>query len=111
MQLLDDFRLHRPTTLDEALALRADLGEGAALYAGGTELLLAMKLGMLSYDDLINVKRLRELRVVERTAGAVRIGAGVTHRELEALHDVPSLAALERNVANVRVRSAGTLGG
>jgi carbon-monoxide dehydrogenase medium subunit len=111
MQLLDDFRLHRPTTLDEALALRADLGEGAALYAGGTELLLAMKLGMLSYEDLIDVKRLRELRGVERVEGAVRIGAGVTHRELERLDDVPALAALERNVANVRVRAAGTLGG
>ncbi len=111
MQLLDDFRLHRPTTLDEALALRADLGEGAALYAGGTELLLAMKLGMLSYEDLIDVKRLRELRGIEHVDGAVRIGAGVTHRELEGLEAVPALAALERNVANVRVRAAGTLGG
>jgi carbon-monoxide dehydrogenase medium subunit len=111
MQLLDDFRLHRPVTLDEALTLRADLGEGAALYAGGTELLLAMKLGMLSYDDLIDVKRLRELRGLERGDGVVRIGAGVTHRELEGLADVPALAALERNVANVRVRAAGTLGG
>jgi aerobic carbon-monoxide dehydrogenase medium subunit len=111
MQLLDDFRLHRPVTLDAALALRAELGEGAALYAGGTELLLAMKLGMLSYDDLIDVKRLGELRGIERREGAVRIGAGVTHRELEGLADVPALAALERSVANVRVRAAGTLGG
>jgi carbon-monoxide dehydrogenase medium subunit len=108
MQLLDDFRLHRPNSLEAALALRAELGEDAALYAGGTELLLAMKLGMLSYEHLIDVKRLPELRGVSRRDGSLRIGAAVTHRELE---DVPPLAAMERRVANVRVRAAGTLGG
>jgi carbon-monoxide dehydrogenase medium subunit len=111
MQLLDDFTLHRPTTLDEALALRADLGDDAAWYAGGTELILAMKLGLLGYEHLIDVKRLPELRRVQRRAGEVRIGAGVTHRELETLEEIPALAALERRVANVRVRAAGTLGG
>jgi carbon-monoxide dehydrogenase medium subunit len=108
MQLLDDFRLHRPQSLEEALALRAELGEDAALYAGGTELLLAMKLGLLSYEHLIDVKRLPELRGVSRGDGMLRIGAAVTHRELE---DVAPLAAMERRVANVRVRAAGTLGG
>ena len=49
MQILSDFQLHRPATVDEAVQLRGELGDGAALYAGGTELLLAMKMGVLDY--------------------------------------------------------------
>jgi carbon-monoxide dehydrogenase medium subunit len=115
MMLVDDFVLHRPTALAEALALRAELGEDAAPYAGGTELLLAMKMGVLRHEHLIDLKRIPELRGIERRDGTLRIGAGVTHREIELHAEVrgslPGLAALARNVANVRVRAAGTLAG
>ena len=43
--MLRPFTLHRPGTAEEACALLADLGEDAVPYAGGTELLLLMKLG------------------------------------------------------------------
>jgi aerobic carbon-monoxide dehydrogenase medium subunit len=115
MQILSDFELHRPTTVEDAAGLRAELGEGAALYAGGTELLLAMKMGVLDYAHLIDLKRIASLGGIELRDGELRIGAGVTHRELETdplvAERLPALAALERNVANVRVRSAGTLAG
>jgi carbon-monoxide dehydrogenase medium subunit len=112
MQLLGDFALHRPGSLDEALSLRSSLGEDAALYAGGTELLLAMKLGVLDYAHLIDVKRIEELAGIARADGVVRIGARATHREIERSPLVPAaLAELERHVANVRVRAMGTLAG
>jgi carbon-monoxide dehydrogenase medium subunit len=115
MMLPSDFELHRPATVADAAALRAELGDSAALYAGGTELLLAMKLGVLDYEHLIDVKRIGELHGVERRNGELWIGAAVTHRELETDAEVaralPALAALEREVANVRVRAAGTLAG
>jgi carbon-monoxide dehydrogenase medium subunit len=112
MMLPNDFELHRPQTVAEAAALRAELGDSAALYAGGTELLLAMKLGVLAYDHLIDVKRIDALHGIARENGHLRIGAAVTHRELETDPRVPpALAELERNVANVRVRAAGTLAG
>jgi carbon-monoxide dehydrogenase medium subunit len=115
MMLPSDFALHRPDTVGEAAALRAELGEAAALYAGGTELVLAMKLGVLDYEHLIDVKRIGSLRGIEAGDGELRIGALVTHRELEAdarvAEALPALAALERSVANVRVRAVGTLAG
>jgi carbon-monoxide dehydrogenase medium subunit len=115
MWLPSDFELHRPETVAEAVGLRAELGEVATLYAGGTELLLAMKLGVLDYEHLIDVKRIGALRGIERRDGELRIGAAVTHRELEVDPEVrralPALAALARNVANVRVRASGTLAG
>jgi aerobic carbon-monoxide dehydrogenase medium subunit len=66
---------------------------------------------VLDYEHLIDVKRIDALRGIERRDGELRIGALVTHRELEGLPELPALAELERNVANVRVRSAGTLAG
>jgi carbon-monoxide dehydrogenase medium subunit len=115
VQILSDFRLHRPSTVDEAIELRAELGDVAALYAGGTELLLAMKMGVLDYEHLIDVKRIGGLRGIELRDGALRIGAATTHREIETsplvAEHLPALASLARHVANVRVRAAGTLAG
>ena len=113
--LASEFQLHRPDTVERAASLRAELGDEAALYAGGTELLLAMKLGVLDYEHLIDVKRIAALRGISERDGVLRIGAAVTHREIETDATVraslPALAALERHVANVRVRAAGTLAG
>ena len=112
--MLRPFTLHRPDTADEACALLARLGEDAALYAGGTELLLLMKLGWLRPRHLVDVKRIHELG--DLTDGPrLAIGATVTHRalELSALVRVrcPLVASVARHVANVRVRNVGTVGG
>ena len=113
--MLRPFRLHEPTTVEEATSLLADLGEAARPYAGGTELLLVMKAGVLAYDHLVNVKTVAGLAGIELDAGVLRIGAAVTHRELESSAVLRErfalLASVERRVANVRVRNVGTLGG
>jgi CO/xanthine dehydrogenase FAD-binding subunit len=41
--MLPPFEIHQPTTPDEAATLRARFGETGVLYAGGSELILAMK--------------------------------------------------------------------
>ena len=107
------FELHRPQTLDQATELKVQLGEDAALYAGGTELLLAMKLGLAHWPHLIDLKQLPELDGVELEPDRVRIGARATHMEIERSPliqaAVPGLSRLEGRIANVRVRAAGTL--
>ena len=113
--MLRRFQVHHPSTIDEAIALRVRFGDEAAIYAGGTELLLTMKMGVTRWPHLIDVKRIPELGGITRTDGRVRIGATVTHWDLErdptVASALPAFAALERNVANVRVRAAGTLAG
>jgi carbon-monoxide dehydrogenase medium subunit len=68
-----------------------------------------------SYDVLVDLKGIPALHGISRTAGRVRIGACVTHREIEKselLRDaLPLLPSVEHHVANIRVRNAGTLGG
>ncbi len=112
---LPRFELHRPETLEEALALLEQHGDDAVAMQGGTELLLLLKLGLADYRHVVDLKRLPELRVLETQNGGLRIGAGVTHLELERSALVragwPALVRMEQMVANIRVRAAGTIGG
>ena len=113
--MLRRFRLEEPESVAEVSELLGRFGDSAKIYAGGTELLLAMKEGLIQYERLINVKRLKGLGEVAGDNGSIKIGALCTHRQLETSSllqaKLPSLVKLEQNVANVRVRQAGSLGG
>ncbi len=113
--MLQPFRLEEPESIGEASSLLARYGDNAKLYAGGTELLLVMKEGLLQYERLINIKHIPELTHMSMHNGTLQIGAAITHRTLERSPLVqshfPTLAEVEANVANVRVREVGTLGG
>ena len=112
--MLRPFTLHRPETAEDACALLATLGEDAAPYAGGTELLLLMKLGLLRPPHLVDVKRIAGFGDIA-DGPSLTIGATVTHRTLERSPLVrarcPLVASVARHVANVRVRNVGTVGG
>lgn len=113
--MLRRFDVHRATSVAEAVQLRGLFGEDAAIYAGGTELLLAMKMGVARWPHLIDVKTIAALGEIASTQDTLRIGATATHWDIErsalVANALPAFARLEANVANVRVRAAGTLGG
>src|SRR5712691_4871761 len=113
--MLRRFDVHRATSVKEAVQLRQRFGEDAAVYAGGTEILLAMKVGVARWPHLIDVKRIKSLNQISATKDMLRIGATATHWDIERDPQVarmlPAFARLEANVANVRVRAAGTLAG
>jgi carbon-monoxide dehydrogenase medium subunit len=115
MTMLAPLELHRAGSVAEATALMGEHGDEAVLYCGGTELLLLMKLGFAAYGHLVDVKPIAELSGIEVRDGVLRIGAAVTHRAIERSPLVaagwPQFVAMERGVANVRVRATGTLGG
>ena len=112
--MLRRFRLEEPESVAEASELLGRFGDTAKIYAGGTELLLAMKEGLVQYERLINVKKLG-LNQVSADNGTLKIGALCTHHELEnstlLQQRLPAFVKLEQNVANVRVRQTGTIGG
>ena len=112
---LPPFTVHRPGSVGQASRLLADLGDDAAAYCGGTELLLAMKLGLASYEHLVDLKRVYGLRGIAADGGLTRIGAATTHHEIETSAALraryPEMSAMISQVANLRVRSVGTLGG
>jgi carbon-monoxide dehydrogenase medium subunit len=116
MPVIPRFALARPGSLPAAFDAWTRAGDDAAWFAGGTELLQVMKMGLARFGTLIDLKRLPELRGIRVDPdGSLVIGAGVTHREIErsdvVARELPALVALEGHVANVRVRNQGTLGG
>jgi aerobic carbon-monoxide dehydrogenase medium subunit len=112
---LPPFQLHRPVSEEEARELLLRHGEDAAVLCGGTELLLLLKLGYAAYGHLIAIGGIPTLGGVQADNGSLIIGATATHREIErsplVAEFLPALAAMERRVANIRVRNVGTLGG
>ena len=115
MMPLRRFAIHRPADLSEAAEMLDHYGDNGTLYAGGTELLLAMRHDLLRYEHLIDIKAVAGLDGIERRDGHLHIGAGATHRTIERSALVrellPVMAEMAANVANVRVRATGTLGG
>lgn len=115
MTALRRFEIHQPANAQEASEMLTLYGEDGGVYAGGTELLLAMKHEALSYQHLIDVKVIPGLNSIDQRNGSLEIGATATHRSIERSMLVkqkqPVLAALESHVANVRVRATGTIGG
>ena len=113
--MLQPLQLLQPTTIDEASKALAEFGDKAKLYAGGAELLLLLRNGLLDTEVLVDVKKIERLHRVTLTGESLRIGACVTHHALanHALvrEHAPALAYAESQVANVRVRNQGTLGG
>jgi carbon-monoxide dehydrogenase medium subunit len=113
--ILPPFELHRSRSISDARELLTRHGEDAAVICGGTELLLLLKLGFSSYGHLVDIKGIEELGGIRSENGTLVIGSTVTHREIETsplvLEQLPAFAAMERSVANIRVRNVGTLGG
>ena len=114
MPVLPEFGLVRSDDLDGVLAA---VDYDHAPYAGGTELVPAMGLGLRRPAVVVDLKRVEALGVVELDAGAgtITIGAAVTHRRLSddprVQEHLPTLAAAASRVGNARVRSTGTVGG
>lgn len=110
--MMTDFRLVRPATVDQAVAALAD---GAVPYAGGTELIAAMQLGLLQPPALVDLKPVPGLRGVTARDGEIVIGATTTHREIAASEQVRGHTALLARAAtvlgNLRVRATGTIAG
>ena len=113
--MLQSLQLIQPTTIAEASQALVDFGDKAKFYAGGAELLLLLRNGLLDAEVLVDVKKIERLHCVAMVGDSLRVGACVTHHAL-ASHALtrghaPAFAYAESQVANVRVRNQGTLGG
>jgi carbon-monoxide dehydrogenase medium subunit len=113
--MLGSLQLLQPTTVDEASGALRDFAERGKVYAGGAELLLLMRHGLLQSEILVDVKKIERLHDIAWNDGALSVGACVTHHALETnslvRQHASSFAYAESQVANVRVRNQGTLGG
>ena len=113
---MKNFEYIEPATVAEACALLKQHGSEAKVFAGGAHLTILMKQGLYQPKALVNIKKIAELKGIQfdRDEGLI-IGALVTHREIETSSLIkekfPVLCEAEREVANIRVRNMGTVGG
>lgn len=110
------FEYFAPQSLDEAVTLLKERGEGVKLLAGGTDLLVQMKEAGLRPSAVVSLHALPELRGIEfDEAQGLRVGAGVDLATIEAFpaarERFTALAEGAGIIGSVQTRNMGTLGG
>ena len=113
--MIEEPEWHSPETLEEAIALRARLGEGAVVIAGGTFTGILVANGLIRPDAFIHLARVPGLDSIE-IGDELRLGALVTHREVEKSIELrrspwASVADCFGLVASPRIRNQATVGG
>ena len=109
------FAYHRPSSVREAVALLAQLGDEGRALAGGHSLIPMMKLRLATPANLVDLAGIAELKGIRADGPDIVIGAMTTQHELIAsgvLADkVPILREASEQIADPQVRYLGTLGG
>jgi carbon-monoxide dehydrogenase medium subunit len=106
------FSYHSPKDVKEASQLASS---SSMFLAGGMTSIPSMKLGMATYKDVIDLKKIKKLSGIKVSSKTVTIGATTKHAEVAASKDVqkaiPALAKLAGNIGDAQVRNRGTIGG
>jgi len=105
----------KPKALQEALSLLEQGGDDAQLIAGGQTLLATLNMRLSEPTVLIDITDIAELKGISVVGDSLRIGALVTHTEIEdselvAKH-APLLKAAAPHIAHRAIRNLGTWGG
>jgi len=108
-------QVHSPSTLDEALQILDNKRERIKIIAGGTDLLVQLRAGVVKAGELLNVYGLDELRYIEVENESLRIGALTTFSEISESKMVkryaPILAEAAASIGSSQIACKGTIGG
>ncbi len=113
---LPNFDYVKPESLEELLRLKDECRAECVILAGGTDLILDMRMGMKAPKKVIDIKGVKELRELKYEEGnGMSIGALVTLRELELNEVVREkyyvLWDAVRKMADTALRERATLAG
>jgi CO/xanthine dehydrogenase FAD-binding subunit len=105
----------RAGSLSEAVELLNEPGRISRPLAGGTDIVVYTRQRQPSFDRLVDISLLPELKIIRRDDAHIRLGAAVTFAEavqselLSLL--VPFLVEACQSVGSPQIRNLGTLGG
>jgi carbon-monoxide dehydrogenase medium subunit len=92
-----------------------EIGQTAALLAGGTDLLVNMKMGKALPKHVVSLSRIEELRSVTRDQGSLTLGACVTTGELKEQEEIKAefngLCESAGSLGSALIRNLATVGG
>lgn len=110
--IASEFQYTPASQLSEALALLAD---GAKPLAGGMSLVPMMKLRLAMPEHVVDIRRIKELNYVKVSPEGVRLGATLSHHQVESSEVIqgvcPLLSKAAAAIGDVQVRNMGTIGG
>ena len=109
-------RYHTPKTFGEAASIAAGTSGLTRFLAGGTDVLVQLRAGMVTPDDLIDLKHIPDVKTVTRLAdGGWRIGIAVSGIELgrhaELVADWPGVVEGMNLLGSTQVQGRATLVG
>lgn len=114
--MLVNFEYFEPTSLGEACRLLDDYDGEAKLLAGGTALVMWLRMRLLSPKAVVSLEKIPDLGTITYDPqDGLRIGAGAKHRDMELSPAVrehyPLLQETFYKVAQPRIRLMATVGG
>ena len=108
-------RYEAPETLDAAVTLLAGEEGVARPLAGGTDLLVQLRFGLVEPDLIVDVKRIPEMCRIAAEAGGFRIGAAVSGAELGEHPDLgkawPGVVEAAELIGSTQIQGRASLGG
>jgi len=111
---IPELKYYKPKTLDEAYKLLKSENK-SALLAGGTDILVEMKQGIRSFDNIISLKSIVALREIIETQDTILIGSCATHNQIAESGLVkkylPALAETVLTIGTHQIRNTATIGG
>jgi aerobic carbon-monoxide dehydrogenase medium subunit len=109
------FEYFEPASVEEAVGLLAEHGDGAKLLAGGQSLVPLLAFRLVRPACLVDLNRIDGLAAIEACDGGVAIGAMARQRALERSALVraraPLLHEAARLIGHPQIRNRGTVGG
>ncbi|CEP69184.1 FAD-binding, type 2 [Moorella glycerini] len=112
---MNEFAVLRPSSLREALNMKAKYGKRAKVLAGGTDLVVQLKRKNISTSVLIDISRLDELRFVKVDGHVIRIGTLTSHSKIcsdpSLMRKAEPLCEACAQIGSPQIRNRGTIGG
>ncbi len=113
--LLPEFDFHDPVTLEEGLILKNIYRENAKFLAGGTDILVHLKMKLAACNHLINLSKIKDLFQIKIENKSITIGACITMSKLSTTDTIkdkfPALKSGVDNLGNHLIRNRATIGG
>ena len=114
--MIKDFEYFGPKTLKEALVLLDKYRDDYKIIAGGQSLLILMRQGLLTPENVIDIYGIKELDYIKSDGKkGLKIGALTTHREIEysglMQGSFKVLSEMEHLLSTPQTRNRGTIGG
>src|SRR6266403_127412 len=109
------FKYIAATSLEHALALKAEYGDDAKFLAGGQSLMPAINFRLARPAILVDINEIEELAGIRPSGGATRVGPLTRYRTLQCdatfAQLFPLIGEALPHIAHPQIRNRGTIGG